>query len=121
VALHLHVAQWRVHQALFTAGIINMPGKKPATVDRPYKISLCNLCQYAHALACAFIKAPIEKAEAVLIDAGCEYQRESEKQIKVIRCPRYHPGVLSSWKKVISPSSGGGLAILRYPHKPGRF
>ena len=94
----LHIARYRVEKALDDAGI---PRKKRQPKNSSK--TLCFNCANARADRCAFMRADLDKAEAVLIAKGARYKRRiySYKYMRstrdvalltVLDCPDYTEG-----------------------------
>lgn len=107
-ALALHVAQWRVSQALHDAGFTKCAGRKPRSENKfaPRIESLCADCCHATAPDCEYLAAERENVADVLDRLGLQYiakentYRDSTDKMKEITvytvtfCPRYTAGEL---------------------------
>lgn len=98
----LHIARYRVEKALDDAGI---PRKK--RLPKNSSKSICFTCDNAFAHKCAFMRADIDKAEAVLVAMGARYKSRiySYKYmhgtrevtlLTVLKCPEYYGGGVGS-------------------------
>lgn len=130
----LHVAQWRVSQALFEAGITTQPGWRPKRKPNqaPQPVCACVDCKNATAMRCQFIRATRDAAADALTRLAATYITKEQKyrdraghmttveSYIVTDCPRHSPGELELWGRV-SPAGGGELAELRYPNMTGRM
>jgi hypothetical protein len=94
VAKHLHTSQQKVSDTIRAAGL----GK--AKCYHNSSSSICFDCANAYANRCAFMRADLDKAEAVLIAKGARYKRRiySYKYMRstrdvalltVLDCPDY--------------------------------
>lgn len=133
-AKSLHIAQWRVSQALFEAGITDTPGWQPVCVKptTPHAESKCGDCIRAIATRCAFIAASRDTAEAALIRLAATYITKEQtyrdtaghmttvESYIVTDCPQHRTGELVMWDSD-GPATGRELAELRYPHGVGRL
>ena len=98
-AATLHISRYRVEKALDDAGI---PRKKRQ--PRAASKSICFDCANARPDKCAFMRADVDKAEAVLQETGAEYkskiytysdQRGNTRGVPlltVLKCPEYREG-----------------------------
>jgi len=97
-AATLRISRYRVERALDDAGI---PRKKRQPKNSSK--SICFTCDNAFAHKCAFMRADIDKAEAVLVAMGARYKSRiySYKYmhgtrevtlLTVLECPKYTMG-----------------------------
>lgn len=86
-ARHHGVAEFRVRLALDEAGVSRVNPGEPKEKAPVIKLSKhrCESCRFARADLCAFMRASIDRAESVLVAAGCEYK------VKALTC-KYGPG-----------------------------
>ena len=100
-AATLHIARYRVECALDEAGI---PRKKRQPNASK---SICFECANAYADKCAFMRADIDKAEAVLREMGARYKSKiytysyihSTRDVTlltVLKCPKYREGDIAT-------------------------
>lgn len=97
-AATLRISRYRVERALDEAGF---PRRK---LQPSASKSICFDCANARADRCAFMRADIDKAEAVLQETGAEYksriytysdQRGNTRHVPlltVLKCPEYREG-----------------------------
>lgn len=93
----LHIARYRVERALDEAGI---PRKR---IQPNSSKAQCFDCANAYADRCAFMRADIDKAEAVLREMGARYKSKIYSYsymhgtrdvplLTVLKCPKYREG-----------------------------
>ena len=104
----LHVAQWRVSQALFEAGLTRSAGRKPRSesILASWGESRCNDCRHATAIDCEFLAAARDDVGEVLDRLNLQYIANERTYrntagnmtaitvYTVISCPRYMAGEL---------------------------
>ena len=101
-AATLHIAQYHVEKALDDAGI---PRKKRQ--PRAASKSICFDCANAFANKCAFMRADIDEAEAVLQAMNARYKSKiytyryvrgtrSVPMLTVLKCPEYREGDIAT-------------------------
>ena len=97
VAKHLGISQEKVTKLLDAAGY---PRKK---LNLTASKTLCFNCANAYAHKCAFMRADIDKAEAVLREMGARYKSKIYSYryvhgtrdvtlLTVLKCPKYREG-----------------------------
>ena len=100
VAKHLHTSQQKVSDTIRAAGL----GKAK---KQPNSKSICFTCDNAFAHKCAFMRADIDKAEAVLVAMGARYKSRTYSYkymhgtrevtlLTVLKCPEYYGGGVGS-------------------------